>query len=792
MRVLLIALLAAISYAQTDPCAEIVAKYPECAEDYEGDVNCEPSQEDLDYLLENCDESDTNEVAVGKKKKKKYIPTPGKKEDNVPKPDDEVVRRVCVQYTEKLQSGQSVCKGKIGNPIPLGQQWTDKGQASTHGCCKLWTSACHWCTAPFAKLDQDPTKCYVKNGPGNGKCRGDGSDKWEEDTWGREHYESWDSFDQCMGRKQGYDQYCGTNSQWCFAHGNSTTCGGSEQRICFVDGCHGTMTNLIPFGEVWERVVHKKTEKGCCAFGNGACDLCRGHVSIQPGNQIFLRSQNTGKHIEVGDYVAKARYDDQGDWQKFTIEKDEPEGDDKMMAKMMPGVQHEDQIYLRAHTGMFLDEENDQVYARYDDHGELQRFTIYSADDQGPIYRGSTVYLKAANEKYVGVEGEEVKATYDDPQAFTIELKDFSQLEIASISSEQMRKGRRTCYKDNCFGTRSNSVRRGEQWIRTHQHSDRGCCALGRNACDWCVPPSGSCGENMAYHSGRMVDDNADANSDIQCRDACNAHRRCDFWDFGDGFCRLRSNDGGGAEPHNHYSYGTKFCYFESNEITTTTTNTAATVGDYVLLRSNVECGDNANEFNMGTFDSVDACAEACKSRVGCTNFIFGKMNKFGACWDEGITETACSTWETDEYDFYGFGTNNCEDFATSASQSQALGSGGCLVQYDGWNQDEYCGAYGRLTCDSDTWGQAYSACCPAYCGICSNSESAVAEEDVAAPNKDTSMTQSISETSSLNAVTQMLALLGLGSVLYGFYRSFVKVHDYNEVPDITEETFKA
>jgi len=635
MRVLLIALLAAISYAQTDPCAEIVAKYPECAEDYEGDVNCEPSQEDLDYLLENCDESDTNEVAVGKKKKKKYIPTPGKKEDNVPKPDDEVVRRVCVQYTEKLQSGQSVCKGKIGNPIPLGQQWTDKGQASTHGCCKLWTSACHWCTAPFAKLDQDPTKCYVKNGPGNGKCRGDGSDKWEEDTWGREHYESWDSFDQCMGRKQGYDQYCGTNSQWCFAHGNSTTCGGSEQRICFVDGCHGTMTNLIPFGEVWERVVHKKTEKGCCAFGNGACDLCRGHVSIQPGNQIFLRSQNTGKHIEVGDYVAKARYDDQGDWQKFTIEKDEPEGDDKMMAKMMPGVQHEDQIYLRAHTGMFLDEENDQVYARYDDHGELQRFTIYSADDQGPIYRGSTVYLKAANEKYVGVEGEEVKATYDDPQAFTIELKDFSQLEIASISSEQMRKGRRTCYKDNCFGTRSNSVRRGEQWIRTHQHSDRGCCALGRNACDWCVPPSG-----------------------------------------------------------------------------------------WTLLRSNVECGNNANEAYLGKFNSVDACAEKCRRRDGCTNFIYGKGSKARSCWDEGITESACTSWENDEYDFYAL--------------------------------------------------------------------RATAEEDVAAPNKDTSMTQSISETSSLNAVTQMLALLGLGSVLYGFYRSFVKVHDYNEVPDITEETFKA
>jgi len=555
---LIFALVLAISYAQTDLCGEIIAKYPECAEEYDGDLNCEPSQEDVDYLLENCDEPDTNEVEVGKKKKR-YIPEPGKKEDNVPRPDDEVARKVCTQYRQEV-NGVRMCTATLTNPIPLGQMWIDKGQASARGCCKLWTSACRWCVAPYAELEQDTPKCYVKPGfGGNGKCGSD-SDSWVEDTWGQENAGSWDSYDNCMSRKPGHDSYCGTNSQWCFAHGDSTTCGGTEQRVCWIDGCHGTLTNVIPMNEVWERVVKKKTEKGCCAFGNGACDLCRGQLTIRPGNPIYLRSQNTWKTIDFGDQgdwdVARARYWDQGDWQKFTIERDEP---DKNEQQLPAYIQNGDTIYLRTHTGKHLDENYEQLNARWDDHGDLQRFTIYTKDQQGPVYRGSTVYLQAANGKYLNVEGEEVKANYDgeEPQAFTIELKDFSQEMISRMTPREMRKGRRTCYKDNCLGRSGNAVRRGEQWIRTHQHSDRGCCGWGKQACDWCVPP-----------------------------------------------------------PR--------------------------------------------------------------------------------------------------------------------------------------------------------------------------------AEEEVAALKKDTSMTQSISETSSLNAITLMLALLGLGSVLYGFYRSFVKVHDYNEVPDITEKTSKA
>jgi len=589
MRILLIALLAAISYAQTadcdacvaefmqaggcecwaddscnqdnlvpdgcnscgeqaaascgitedddDTCDEIFAKYPECADDYEGEILCEPSQEDVDYLMENCDDpsdsdsdssdsaecashddcggdtpfcyngscdtcdqcencwdgvdgtcgpcgattsgdtckkkrrrKDTIEAEVGKKKR--YKPTPGKREDNVPKPNDEVVRKVCNQYE---------CAGTLTNPIPLGQKWIDRGQASARGCCKLWTSACHWCAAPFTELDQGAPKCYYKNGPGNGLC--DDADHWREDTTPG----TWDSYDQCMARKWQIDQYCGTNSQWCYAHGDSSTCGGSEQRICYVDGCHGTLTNLIPMGEVWERVVSKKTDKGCCAFGNGACDLCRGHISIKNGDWIYLRSQNTWKTIDLESWQARARFSDQGDWQKFIIEKD---ADSETGNSVMSG----DPIYLRAHTWAYLDNAggSDYLAAQYYEHGDWQRFIISNEAGQGVISKWSTVYLQAANEKYVGVEGDAVKAAYDDRSqvtAFTIELKEATQEQIDEIPEWRMKKGKRVCYLDNCLGTRTNALKRGVQWIRTHQHSDRGCCSWGRKACDWCVPP---------------------------------------------------------------------------------------------------------------------------------------------------------------------------------------------------------------------------------------------------------------------------------------------------------------
>jgi len=47
---------------------------------------------------------------------------------------------------------------------------------------------------------------------------------------------------------------------------------------------------------------------------------------------------------------------------------------------------------------------------------------------------------------------------------------------------------KKVCHKDQCKGTWTNPIPKGEQWVRTGKASDKGCCAFGRGACDWCVP----------------------------------------------------------------------------------------------------------------------------------------------------------------------------------------------------------------------------------------------------------------------------------------------------------------
>merc|ERR1719499_1575575 len=43
-------------------CAELEAKYPECGHEYEGELDCSPSQEDIDYYNEHCkDDSDARD-----------------------------------------------------------------------------------------------------------------------------------------------------------------------------------------------------------------------------------------------------------------------------------------------------------------------------------------------------------------------------------------------------------------------------------------------------------------------------------------------------------------------------------------------------------------------------------------------------------------------------------------------------------------------------------------------------------------------------------------------------------
>ena len=71
------------------------------------------------------------------------------------------------------------------------------------------------------------------------------------------------------------------------------------------------------------------------------------------------------------------------------------------------------------------------------------------------------------------------------------------------------------------------------------------------------------CGKGFAYHSGDMVNDNAPAKTAEKCQVQCAATPSCKFWDFGEEFCRLRSNIGPrGKVAHSGYSFGAKYCKF--------------------------------------------------------------------------------------------------------------------------------------------------------------------------------------------------------------------------------------
>ena len=69
----------------------------------------------------------------------------------------------------------------------------------------------------------------------------------------------------------------------------------------------------------------------------------------------------------------------------------------------------------------------------------------------------------------------------------------------------------------------------------------------------------------MAYQNGAIVEANAPATIEGECRNACIAHDECQSWDFGKGSCRLRSNDGGALNIAIDYFYGKKHCVFESD-----------------------------------------------------------------------------------------------------------------------------------------------------------------------------------------------------------------------------------
>jgi hypothetical protein len=60
------------------------------------------------------------------------------------------------------------------------------------------------------------------------------------------------------------------------------------------------------------------------------------------------------------------------------------------------------------------------------------------------------------------------------------------------------------CYKNNCQGTSTNPIPRGQTWVNLGQASHKGCCAFKKGACDTCAPKTYNC---YHYDKGKGQDD---------------------------------------------------------------------------------------------------------------------------------------------------------------------------------------------------------------------------------------------------------------------------------------------
>lgn len=84
-----------------------------------------------------------------------------------------------------------------------------------------------------------------------------------------------------------------------------------------------------------------------------------------------------------------------------------------------------DRVFLKAHTGKHLDVEGEAVRARWNDHGVQQGLVIEKAEG-GVLFPGDTVFLKAHTGKHIDVEGNAVRSRWTDQgewQSLMIEMR---------------------------------------------------------------------------------------------------------------------------------------------------------------------------------------------------------------------------------------------------------------------------------------------------------------------------------------------------------------------------------
>lgn len=149
--------------------------------------------------------------------------------------------------------------------------------------------------------------------------------------------------------------------------------------------------------------------------------------SIQSGDAIFLKA-HTGSYVDVQGGKVRARWNMQGDWQRMVITK---EGGGTIWS--------EDTVFLRTHSGANLNVDGDTVEALSDETGPTQELVIEKEANDGAIWPGDVVFLTAHTGKCLDVQGAEVSARWamrGPWQTFTIENATAPEEPVAVASED--------------------------------------------------------------------------------------------------------------------------------------------------------------------------------------------------------------------------------------------------------------------------------------------------------------------------------------------------------------------
>lgn len=145
-----------------------------------------------------------------------------------------------------------------------------------------------------------------------------------------------------------------------------------------------------------------------------------GDQQVWSGDTIYLRAKS-GKYLEAEDVEVRARFDQPGAWQGFVIESRFGDGP----------IRHRDTVFLHTHLGSAVDAHDGRVRARWDAHGLWQELEVERKYGWGTVKVGDRVRFKSTEGKYIGIQDERVDARSSTAEA----SQDFTVLKAKSTRS---------------------------------------------------------------------------------------------------------------------------------------------------------------------------------------------------------------------------------------------------------------------------------------------------------------------------------------------------------------------